>query len=261
MGISEAWDEADAAATLAIRKVHRGEPIVAGLAGAQGSGKSTMAPRLASRLSDAGLRTYVLALDDFYLTRDERAELARTVHPLLATRGVPGTHDVGLLADTLGALIAGQAVRVPMFDKAADDRAGWRLLDSAADVILLEGWCVGAPPEPAQRLAIPINALERDEDADGAWRTWVNHRLASDYAALFAQLDLRIMLRAPSFDVVLGWRTEQERALPFGGMFGSAIERFIDHYERITRWMLEGEPAELVIDLDPTRRPSLRTER
>jgi D-glycerate 3-kinase len=258
VGISAAWDEADAAATLAIRNVHRGEPIVAGLAGAQGSGKSTMAPRLAARLSDAGLRTYVLALDDFYLTRDERAELARTVHPLLATRGVPGTHDVGLLADTLDALFAGQAVKVPLFDKAADDRAGWRRLDSAADVILLEGWCVGARPEPDQRLAAPINALERDEDVDGAWRKWVNYRLASDYAALFGRLDLRIMLRAPSFDVVLGWRTEQERSLLFGGMSGGAIERFIDHYERITRWMLEDEPAELVIDLDSSRKPTLR---
>jgi D-glycerate 3-kinase len=261
VGISAAWDAADAAAARAIAQVHRGKPIVVGLAGAQGSGKSTMAPRLAARLSAEGLRTHVLALDDFYLTRDERAELARSVHPLLATRGVPGTHDLGLLTDTLGAPLAGRPAKAPLFDKATDDRAGWREFHGAADVILLEGWCIGARPEPDQRLALPINALERDEDADGTWRKWVNDRLASDYAALFARLALRIMLRAPSFGVVLGWRTEQERSLLFGGMSGRAIERFIDHYERITRWMLEDEPADLVIDLDPAREPSLRTGR
>jgi D-glycerate 3-kinase len=258
MGISPAWDAADAAAVRAIAAVHGGKPIVVGLAGAQGSGKSTMAPRLARRLAAEGLRTQILALDDFYLTRAERTDLARTVHPLLATRGVPGTHDLALLSAALDALLAGRPAEVPLFDKGTDDRSGWRELDGAADVILLEGWCIGARPEPQDRLSEPVNALEREEDPDGVWRNWVNHRLATDYAALFAQLAVRIMLRAPSFDVVLAWRTEQERALLFGGMFGAAIKRFIDHYERITRWMLEDEPADLVIDLDPSRKPTLR---
>jgi D-glycerate 3-kinase len=251
---------ADALAAEAISVAHgqRGSPIVIGLAGAQGSGKSTMAPRLVERLSASGLRARILALDDFYLTRAERAYLARDVHPLLATRGVPGTHDTGLLSGILDSLLAGRATEIPIFDKAADDRAGRRTIESGPDIILLEGWCIGARPEPVDRLAAPINALEREEDADGAWRNWVNLRLATDYAALFARLDLRLMLRAPSFDVVLGWRTEQERALLFGGMFGPAIKRFIDHYERITRWMLEDEPADLVIDLDPGRKPTLR---
>jgi D-glycerate 3-kinase len=217
-----------------------------------------MAPRLAKRVAASGLRAHVIALDDFYLTRAERAELARTVHPLLATRGVPGTHDIGLLSGALGALLAGRNATVPIFDKAADDRAGVRTIDAAADVIVLEGWCIGARPQSEQRLLEPINALERAEDADATWRTWVNHRLATDYAALFARLAVRIFLRAPDFGVVLDWRTEQERDLLFGGMFGARMKRFIDHYDRITRWMLEDEPADLVIDLDRHRTPSLR---
>jgi D-glycerate 3-kinase len=252
------WAGVDAAVARAIDARFAGAPILVGLAGAQGSGKSTMAPRLAKRLSDTGLRTHVLALDDFYLTRAERAELARTVHPLLATRGVPGTHDLSLLSAALDALLASRAAAVPVFDKGLDDRAGWRAIEGPVDVVLLEGWCVGARPEPDQHLAAPINALERDEDANSAWRKSVNHRLASDYAELFGQLDLRIMLRAPSFDVVLGWRTEQERSLVSGGMSDSEIERFIGHYERLTRWMLEDEPADLVIDLGPDRIPSLK---
>lgn len=230
-----------------------------GLAGAQGSGKSTMAPRLSAELAGEGLRTALLALDDFYLTRAERRHLARTVHPLLATRGVPGTHDIGLLTDALIALLAGRTTRVPRFDKSSDDRAAEdRQLDGPFDVVLLEGWCIGARLQPAEALAAPVNQLEREEDADGAWRRWVNRRLATDYAALFDRLDLRVFLRAPSFEVVLGWRAEQERELGAGGMSAPELERFIAHYERVTRWMLADAPADLVIDLDAARVPSLR---
>ena len=259
MGISPAWDAADAAVVRAIQTRHNGEPILVGLAGAQGSGKSTMAPRVAQRLETAGLRIAILALDDFYLTRAERAELAGTVHPLLATRGVPGTHDIAGLTRTVGRMLAGDGAQVPRFDKATDDRAAVaREIAGPVDVVFLEGWCIGARAQSAAALAEPVNALERHEDPDGRWRQWVNQKLETEYAALFDRLALRILLRAPNFGVVLRWRTEQERKLLFGGMETPAIKRFIEHYERITRWMLEEEPADLVIDLDPDRNPTLR---
>ncbi|MCT2559982.1 kinase [Tsuneonella sp. YG55] len=251
------WQAADRAVARAIAARHAAlrRPVLVGLAGAQGSGKSTMAPRLAALLAELELRTAVLALDDFYLTRAERAALAREIHPLLATRGVPGTHDTALLAAALDALLAGRMARVPCFDKAADDRAGARDLAGPFDVVLLEGWCVGAQPETAAELAEPINALERDDDPDGSWRSWVNARLAGDYAALFARIELRVMLRAPDFGVVERWRGEQEAQLGEAGMGRERIARFVAHYERITRRMLVDAPADLVIDLDRDRRP------
>ncbi|WP_126176799.1 kinase [Tsuneonella rigui] len=256
------WAAVDVHVAAAIRKVlaATGRPIAVGLAGAQGSGKSTMAPRIVARLAAAGLRAAVLSLDDFYLTRAERARLAATVHPLLATRGVPGTHDVALLTAVLDGMLRGEDVQIPRFDKATDDRldGDWRTVVGPFDVVILEGWCIGARPQADGCLAEPINMLERLEDPAGRWRRWVNARLSSDYAALFERLALRVLLRAPSFDVVLRWRTEQERQLPFGGMETPAIKRFIDHYERITRWTLEDEPADLVIDLDPDRTPTVR---
>ena len=260
MGVSAAWDEADAAAVRAIEARYAGKPVLIGLAGAQGSGKSTMAPRLAERLTQAGLRTAIVALDDFYLTRAEREELARTVHPLLITRGVPGTHDVALFSGVVDALLAGRSACAPRFDKASDDRVtgDWRRIEGPVDVVLLEGWCIGARPQPDAALAEPVNERERHEDPDGRWRRWVNESLASDYAAMFSRLALCILLRAPNFDVVLRWRTQQEQQLKSGRMGTPAIQRFIDHYERITRWMLEDEPAELVIDLDRDRTPTLR---
>ncbi len=242
-----------------------GRPIVAGLCGAQGSGKSTMSARLARRLNAAGMPSAVLSLDDFYLTRAERAALGRNVHPLLETRGVPGTHDLALARSTIASLTGKPGlVAAPHFDKTVDDRAApaaWQAYQAPVSVVILEGWCVGARPIPHDDLIQPINTLERDEDASGTWRRHVNAALQGDYRALFESLDLRILLRAPDFACVHGWRLEQEmglarkerHALP--AMDAPAIARFIAHYERLTRWIMADEPADLVIEIGPDRTP------
>lgn len=241
-----------------------GRPVLIGLSGAQGSGKSTTAARLAGKLAARGLATQVCSIDDFYLTKAERADLARTRHPLLATRGVPGTHDVALMDATVAALLAGETVRVPSFDKATDDRrsaAEWELVERPVDLILLEGWCVGARPQPDGMLAEPVNELERAEDAGGDWRRAVNAALASEYRTFFGRIDLSILLRAPSFAVVEGWRSEQERGLDRSGagagapMTADELRRFISHYERLTHWQIEDMAADIVIDIDEARVP------
>ena len=230
-------------------------PAFVGLSGAQGSGKSTIATALGARLD----RCVVLSIDDFYLTRTERLALARDIHPLLATRGVPGTHDLALLTATVDTLLAGRDARLPVFDKTTDDRAdSWREHRGPVDVVILEGWCVGARPQSPAALAEPISRLEREEDAAGDWRAWVNARLADDQP-LFARLDLSIFLRAPSFEIVRAWRGEQEAKLARTPrsrppMTDAELDRFIAHYERITRWMIADRPADVVVDLDAQRR-------
>lgn len=260
---------ADAYFCEAIAQVRRrrGRAVLVGLSGAQGSGKSTTAGRLVARLAGGGLNAFACSLDDFYLTRAERMALGRDVHPLLATRGVPGTHDVPLMDRVVTRLLTagpGEEVAVPLFDKVEDDRRpldAWRRVAGGIDVVLVEGWCMGARPQAAAALARPINALEREGDADGRWRRHVNARLSGPYAAFFARVDLRLMLRAPSFDCVQGWRAEQERGLDFRAgaprqpMDDDAIARFIAYYERITGWLLEDEPADLIADLDGRRVP------
>ncbi|CAN5336914.1 kinase [soil metagenome] len=238
-------------------------PLVIGLAGAQGSGKSTVAAEAARALSAQGLSCHVLALDDLYLTAADRRRLAAEVHPLLATRGPPGTHDVSLGLSILAGLKAGRPTRVPRFDKLTDDVApagSWPLIEDAPRVILFEGWCMGASPQPSADLVEPINALEAADDRRAEWRGFVNARLATDYAALFGELDRLIFLRAPGFDVVRRWRGEQEENAVRAdrssrGMEGAAMDRFVAHYERLTRWMLREIPgrADLVIDLDGER--------
>lgn len=237
-------------------------PPLIGIAGAQGSGKSTLAQAAAQALGGVAL-----SIDDVYLTRRERHDLARQVHPLFATRGPPGTHDLGLLNHTLNALQqAGphDLTPLPRFDKLVDDRlpqAHWPLYAGRPRVILLEGWLVGATPRNEVDLSKPANALEADEDAQRIWRQTQNHHLYTDYSSLWGSLDLLIHLRAPSFDVVLDWRCEQE-----AGLMGlsspadlprerrDALTRFIAHYQGLTQHMLDGGiDADITVQLDRHR--------
>ncbi len=241
-----------------------GRTALIGLCGAQGSGKTTIAAATVRLLEAAGLKAVALSLDDFYLGREARAWLAERVHPLLAVRGPPGTHDVALACAVLDELArAGAAVPLPAFDKATDEprpKAAWRRIEGSLDVVILEGWCVGARPEPEARLKAPINALERDRDEGGAWRRWVNRQLAEPYQALFGLLDRLVLLQAPGFDVVHAWRAEQEAKLrqrAGRGMSEAEVAAFIQHYERLTRWILEEMPprADWTVRLSPERTP------
>ncbi|QKG70687.1 kinase [Erythrobacter mangrovi] len=255
------WSAADMTLVdaIATRRRRAGHAVLVGIAGAQGSGKTTLVRRLAEQLEQRGLPTAVLSLDDFYLTKAERAGLAQSVHPLCVTRGVPGTHDLRLLETALDALLGdGPTVTLPSFDKASDDRGEPRSVAPPFEVILLEGWCIGAKPQDWDALNEPINALERDEDPDGVWRRWANDQLAGGYATLFARLDLRIFLKAPDFAVVETWRAEQEAALADRAMDRTSLGRFVAHYQRISCAMLAQAPAELVVALDAQRNPEVR---
>ncbi|MFZ5617812.1 MAG: kinase [Pseudomonadota bacterium] len=242
-------------------------PHILGLAGAQGSGKSTIARLLAARLEAKGVRSAVLSLDDFYFGRAMRRRIAARVNPLFITRGPPGTHDVALALSVLSAIRRGEETSAPVFEKGADDtrpRAEWRTIPAMLDVLVFEGWCIGARPEEGEALSRPINMLERSFDRDGGWRRAVNDALGYTYQSLFAEIDRLVFLRAPSFDIVQRWRTEQEharaasphaKALP-GLMTAEEISFFIQHFERLTRRMMEDLPsrADLVLQLDERRR-------
>jgi D-glycerate 3-kinase len=243
--------------TIAAQQQRANRPILVALNGCQGSGKTTVADFLrASLAAEHSLHTVSLSLDDFYLTRTQREKLATSVHPLLKTRGVPGTHDMVLLRHTLEHLLHAQhgaAVVIPRFDKAVDDRRAPRDWDSVTppvQVVLLEGWCFGALPQAPAVLSPPVNSLEHTEDADGHWRQFSNEILRTAFLPLYTLVDEWIMLRAPTFDCVLAWRREQEHKLaatlpPEQAamlMDDTALRRFIQHYERLTRQCLEALP-------------------
>lgn len=237
---------------------HQGTYVI-GVSGCQGSGKSTLAEFLVLVIRRmTGLRCINLSIDDFYLTHAERRKLAKNVHPLLATRGVPGTHDITLALDTISALKKSGQVAVPRFDKSVDDRfpkRQWPKVWAPVDIIVLEGWCLSVDAQSDAMLAEPINALEEREDPEGIWRQYVNDAIRSEYGTLFDLVDYLVMLKAPDFNKVYDWRQNQESRLreqvaatgqqpakESRIMSPEELSRFIQHYERVTRHALDTLP-------------------
>ena len=224
-----------------------------GLAGGQGTGKTTLGSLLVDAGAYFGERIQILSIDDFYLTKQERTRLAQSVHPLLATRGPPGTHDIDWLIQTVSALRIGSTCSVPRFDKGIDDRDEIVVLEETCDRIVIEGWCVGAAPYPNARLARPINELERERDPHRIWRTYSMDCLANAYQTLNGMLDCLIYLKVPDMDAVRRWRLQQESERDASQQkTAQEIDEFVAYYERLTLWMLEdmGERAQVVVSLD-----------
>ncbi|MEO5595960.1 MAG: kinase [Lysobacteraceae bacterium] len=243
-------------------------PAVYGIVGLQGSGKSTLAAQMAALAVSRGKSVVVLSIDDFYLGRRERLRLGREVHPLLVTRGPPGTHDVALACATIDALVhfnKSDPVRLPRFDKIADRRLSpsrWRRATRAPDLIVLEGWFLRVPAESEADLLTPLNALERIEDPRGIWRRFVNNALANDYAPLWQHIDRLLFLQGPGFDVVPRWRWQQEMTLQSTqlarrAMDHAQVERFVLFFERVSRQALRTLPAiaDRTIRIDAKRKP------
>jgi D-glycerate 3-kinase len=251
-----------------------GRTLLIGINGSQGSGKSTLAALLTGLLAKHfGLKAIHLSIDDFYLTRQSRRALASQVHPLLETRGVPGTHDVPLMCETLQLLTRENSeVSIPRFDKARDDRCPekeWGRVSSPFDIVIVEGWCLGTPAQADEDLHNPVNDLEALEDPDGSWRRYVNQQIEGRYQDLYRLIDLWVMLQAPSFEHVYRWRLEQEAKLAarlaeskqqdrsrFRVMTAAQVSRFIQHYQRLTEYSLRQLPGRVhyLFSLDAERR-------
>lgn len=244
---------------------HQNQTMVIGINGAQGSGKSTLTYILSMLLAKGYAKNVArLSIDDLYKTRQQRQKMADDIHPLFITRGVPGTHDVemgiGLLAD-LKSSQSRQEVWIPRFNKATDDRyekESWDKVQTPVDIILFEGWCVGSIAEDELSLKHPVNWLEEHEDVDGAWRRYVNEQLSGPYRQLFAAIDILVMLEIPGMESVFKWRMlqEQKRASEnttgHSMMSSKAMDRFIMHFERLTRASLREMPsrADVVLKLN-----------
>ena len=235
-------------------------PVIVGLNGAQGSGKSTLSQYLSQMMPmHLGVDCHVLSIDDFYLSKAKRKKLAASVHPLLVIRGVPGTHDVRRLLDALAGFIepAVQSVTVPIFDKLKDDRTRrvHKIQKSAKPtIVLFEGWCVGVPAQRQLALSVPASSFEFSNDNNGVWRSYVNERLGTDYVDVFKLLDRLSMLKPPCFEAVYDWRVDQEIRLvarrrqefsseSIRGMSVKEVGEFVENFRRLTCHALDVLPG------------------
>jgi len=250
----------DLAAWIAAKHKQANCTLVVGISGAQGTGKSMLAKALQDLLFDT-YKVVTLSLDDLYLNQEKRNQLAKYVHPLLKTRGVPSTHDVQLGIQILEKLKDGQGkVFLPRFDKQTDNpkpQALWESCDTPVDIVLFEGWCLGLEPQTETELLTPSNDLEAIEDKHGTWRKQVNKTLGAEYQRLFQYIDIMIYLKAPNFESIFAWRKQQEQETfaqktNSSGMDDNALKHFMAHYERLTRHGLATMPtaADVVLTLD-----------
>ena len=229
-----------------------------GISGAPGSGKSTLARALVHCINKAGVPACLVSLDDYYLDRKRREQLADELHPLFRQRGVPGTHELDRMLADFDQIQSGelQGLYLPVFDKSIDDRAPeqeWRSLQVAPQIIVFEGWCVGAPPENAAELALPVNEMERVLDADGGWRREVLKASQRLYKALHSRLDQLWYIRVPDWNCVIDWRWQQEQELVQKNLKSREdVEAFLSCFERIFYHMQKSytQWANLVLEVD-----------
>ena len=252
--ITPSYQTAVQTLSAAIAGWHQAGATVIGLSGAQGTGKSTLSTHLIDALAERhGLRACMLSLDDLYLPHAARVGLARRVHPLFVTRGVPGTHDPSMGLAVIQTLLGAQPsteVALPRFIKAIDDRAplaDWHRVLGPIDLVLFEGWCLGVGTADCDEPGEPINPLEASEDADSIWRDHIEAELAGPYRELFERIDRLVFLQIPAFALVKQWRGEQEQANArevegARPMSEAELDRFIQHYERLTQRALAQLP-------------------
>jgi len=229
----------------------KGKTLFLGVSGGQGSGKTMVTEILKIILKKFFKRQiHVNSIDDFYKTLEERNKMSNKIHSLFKTRGVPGTHDINLVKKFFNFIKKEKfrKIKLPKFEKARDDRLKkkyWYSVKKKPEIVILEGWCVGAKPQTNSLIRKPINILEKYEDRDLIWRKYVNEKLKKEYKKLFAMIDYLIFMKVPNFNMVFKWRLLQENKLRKKSylrtkvMSYNEIKRFIMFYQRITLQMIK----------------------
>ena len=242
----------------------KGETLILGFSGGQGSGKTTVTGILKIILKKFfKRRIHVSSIDDFYKTLVDRNKISNKIHPLLKTRGVPGTHDINLVKNFFNIIRKKKfkKIKIPKFEKAMDNRLEkkyWFNIKQKPEIVILEGWSVGARPQSNSLIKRPINILEKYEDKDLKWRKYVNEKLKKEYKKLFLMIDHLIFMKIPNFKVVFKWRLLQEKKLKKKSysnkkiMSYNEIKRFIMFYQRITLQMIKDltKSASIVMSLN-----------
>ena len=240
---------------------------IIGLSGGQGAGKSTITGILKLILKKKyGLNICVFSIDDFYKTKNERLRMSKKKHPLFITRGVPGTHDITLLNQTIRKLKQKRfrTVLIPKFDKSKDDRYRknkWQKIKIKPDIIIFEGWCVGTTHQNNNELKRPLNLIEKKYDENLKWRKTVNNLIKKRYKNIFNKIDKLVFLKVPHFNYIIKWRWLQEQKMKLTTkskktMSKTEVKEFIMFYERLTKHMIKNysKISDLTIFLDKKHR-------
>ncbi|MEA5621306.1 glycerate kinase [Cronbergia sp. UHCC 0137] len=220
---------------LASKRQNLDRPMIQGILGGQGTGKTTMSHILSLILQDWGYQTLSLSLDDLYKTYSDRLKLKQD-DPRLIWRGPPGTHDINLGLTLFEQIRQGKSpFTVPRFDKSAHggegDRATPEIINNI-DIILFEGWFVGVQPISPDIFTTAPPPIITEEDREFARD--MNERL-KEYLPLWEFLDGLIVLYPRDYRYSLAWRKQAEKqmiAAGKSGMSDTQIEEFVYYFWR-----------------------------
>ena len=211
------------------------------IAGSQGSGKSSLSKLIKLYLEKFCYKSVVIiSMDDFYLSKNQRTQLSKNIHPLFLTRGVPGTHDLELMNKKIKQIFNKEfPIYLPIFDKVSDSRKRTYKKVFKADVVIFEGWCAGAQPIDLNYLQKNFNNLEKHKDKNFIWRNSYNKYL-NEYQKLFSQFNFFIYFQFNQWDHVLNWKYKQELELRDKKKdlaLKKYLKEFIQYYEKVSKWM------------------------
>jgi D-glycerate 3-kinase len=245
------------------RKKRLNRPLIQGILGGQGTGKTTLGQILQFIFAKANYSLISLSLDDLYKTYLERQELQIT-DPRLIWRGPPGTHDIELGINVLDSLRDlpnnPQAIAIPRFDKSLWNGAGDRVspeMVSEADIVLFEGWFVGVKPIAPCRFSDAPYPIITERDRQFALD--MNEKLG-EYLPLWQRLDQLIILDPVDYQLSKKWRQHAEKemiAKGKSGMTDAEINQFVEYFwkalhpELFIKPLIEkGENVNLVIEIN-----------
>ena len=234
--------------------------------GSQGIGKSSFINIISKTIEKFyNKKILLLSLDNYYLSKKQRLLLSKKIHQLLVTRGVPGTHNIKELVKNVKQFNQEKyPITTPQFDKLIDDKIKLnKTIKTKCDILFLEGWCCGSSEIPKKFLYKNINNLEKINDPKNQWRNFYNKKLKIEYKKLFKLFDELIFLKTSSFDNVYKWRLKQEKTNQSKNknlkrMAANEIKVFVQHYEKITKWMIKdlNKKAQIVIQFEKNHKIS-----
>lgn len=216
--------------------------VVLAVYGPQGSGKTTCTRQAAVELSNRGIAAAAISIDDFYKPHAELQQIAARGNPLLQYRGLPGTHDTGLMLSLLQDFLAGKrGLQVPVYDKSLHagrgDRAGTTTIGDDVKVLLVEGWMVGFRPIGRAGIASKLGEIAHEHLSFAVAPTLENYleidRSLEHYVPIWELCHAVIKLQPEDMHFIYKWRLHQEHMLIAAkgtGQTDEQVKAFVDQY-------------------------------